>query len=251
MSPDTHHRAALPHYLRALSESDIEVIGPGLPHVEHSDLYWGLSNVVVRDVMTEDVVSVHSSASFKELVRTLSVTGVGAVPVIDDDRHVLGVVSVSDLITRIVVPGAKSHAQTAAEVMTSPPITTSPTTHIIDAARLSSAQRARRLPVIDAENRLVGIVTRADLLRVFLRSDEEIRQHIRNDLLAADLGIDPSSISVLVIDGVVFLTGQVPLRSSHESLVAAVRQIAGVVAVHDQLNHLGDDLPTNTAALRP
>ena len=147
----------------------------------------------VRDVMTTDVAYAHEGTSYKELVRLLATRGVSAVPVVDDQRHVLGVVSEADLLLkqqhpadefqRFLLEGkrrrlerAKAGGVAAAELMTRPAVTVGPEATVAEAARLLRKHLVKRLPVVDPLGRLVGIVSRSDLLTVFLRPDEQIRR---------------------------------------------------------------------------
>jgi CBS domain-containing protein len=101
--------------------------------------------------------------------------------------------------------------------------------------------RVERLPVLDEESRLVGIVTRRDLLKVFLRPDGEIRAEVIDEVLVRALWLPPRGIDVSVTDGVVTLSGHMERKSETEIAVSMTRQIDGVVAVVDQLDHRLDD----------
>jgi CBS-domain-containing membrane protein len=203
----------------------------------------------VRDVMSTDVVTVGKTTSYKEVARLMTVHKVNALPVVIKNNHVVGVVSEADVLRKEerrfwrLVSGlsararrgrAKAEARTAAELMTSPVITTHPDASLASAARLMSDHHIRRLPVLDAPGELIGIVSRRDLLRVFLRPDAEIGAEVHG-VLTGVLLEDPHSVTVQVRDGVVTLRGS--LREP-ELIPAAVRlasDVDGVVAVADEL----------------
>jgi CBS-domain-containing membrane protein len=226
----------------------------------------------VSDVMTRDVVTVDALAPFKEVVRLMQEHHVSALPVVDDDDVLLGIVSEGDLILR-EDPGlaggghmfesrhrakdrAKAAGDLAHELMTSPVISVAPDAPLGEAARLMHRNEVKRLPVVTAEGRLVGIVSRADLLRVFLRDDAAIAKEIREDVIRRTLWIDPDTIRVVVRDGVVSLQGQVERRSLLPIVERLVTSVEGVVGVNDRLSYAADDvvpgeMPTPWTALAP
>jgi CBS domain-containing protein len=176
----------------------------------------------VRDVMTTRVATASPDTTYKQLVQLLAEHRVSAVPVVDERRHVLGVVSEADLLLkqehpqglaealglgsrRRRVERAKAGGAVAADLMTSPVITVGRETSAVEAARPLHAKGVKRLPVEDALGRLVGVVSRADLLAGFLRTDEEIRREILEDLIRHDFLMGPERFDVNVRDGVVVL----------------------------------------------
>lgn len=220
--------------------------------------------IVVRDVMTPDVVTVSESAEFKEVAGLLAAHRVGALPVLNPVGHVVGIVSESDLLltqryphaaetARLIEPGRlrgerhRADGRTAGMVMSAPAITIAPGTTVTQAARLMHTHKVKHLPVVDADGALVGIVSRADLLRVFLRDDEAILADLR-ELLAAEPGIDPGEVGITVTDGVVTLRGRVRRRGAARTLALLARELDGVVGVDDRLDAaVGDrDLPCST-----
>jgi CBS-domain-containing membrane protein len=219
----------------------------------------------VQDVMTRDVVAVRGSTPFKELVRLLNEHRVTALPVLDDaGRVVVGVVSESDLALKEVQPLREGHTPifesarhrgerekaggtTAAVLMTKPAVTVGPETPVATAARLMHDRDVKRLPVVDHGGALVGIVTRADLLKVFLRPDDELRFEILDGVAGELLGLLPGTVAVEVGDGVVRLAGQVPLRSQALTLEKLTKAVDGVVAVETEVGWAVDD----TAAQAP
>lgn len=191
----------------------------------------------VAEVMTTSVVSAYRGASFKKVARSLIDREVTAMPVIDEDRHVVGVVSESDLLSgrRRWRRGKRYRPGVAGELMTSPAITVTPETTVTRAARLLERHRIKRLPVIDGNGHLVGIVSRRDLLRVFTRPDEEIRREITEEIFECLLRIEPGTVSVRVEDGVATLTGRLE-RGLVPIAVSLAAGVDGVVAVTDELN---------------
>lgn len=201
--------------------------------------------------MTTAVVSVEPAATYRFVVDVLIGHRFSAVPVVDEQHRVAGVVSETDLLRKIEYAGqeeprlfegrrrrgdrAKALAGTAADLMSSPPVVVRAGTPIAAAARLMDAERVKRLPVVDDRGRLLGIVSRGDLLKVHLRPDDEIR----TDVMAGLRG-EPA-VSVQVTGGVVTLTGQVDRWSTADLTVRHTRQVAGVVAVTDKLEYVFDD----------
>jgi CBS domain-containing protein len=223
----------------------------------------------VQDVMTTDVVCVRETTSYKELVELLTTRRVSAVPVVDDRGHVLGVVSEADLLLKREQPArplvqvlsaprrrrerAKAQATVAAELMSRPAITIDPEATVAAAARRLHASQIKRLPVVDAVGRLVGIVSRVDLLKGFLRPDEELYSVIVEDVIFGDLFMAPSRFDVHVQDGVVTLQGRCERRSLIPVVVKAVAAVDGVVRVENRLGYNVDDLssPLPEPLVRP
>jgi CBS-domain-containing membrane protein len=214
----------------------------------------------IRDVMTSEVVTVGEHASFKEITATMADHRVSALPVLDDEGRVAGIVSEADLLLKEEFPEgpacrhlfqgrrqrmerAKAAGATAAELMTAPAVTVGPDAGVAEAARLLHRHGIKRLPVVDRAGPLLGIVSRADLLKVFLRGDAEIAREIRQEVLLRAMWVDPDSVAVHVRDGVVTLTGQLERRSLIPIAVSLVRGIDGVVGVVDRLSFEVDDSP--------
>jgi CBS-domain-containing membrane protein len=125
--------------------------------------------------------------------------------------------------------------------MTTPAVTVSPTATITEAARRMHTAGIKRLPVVDETGRLVGIVSRADLLKVFTRPDEAIWREIMDDVIVGDFMMDPSRFFIEVVDGVVLLQGKAERSSLIPYLVRTVQHVEGVVRVEDQLSFDVDD----------
>jgi CBS domain-containing protein len=236
---DDRHTAAKPHGGPA----------PGSSH------HHGRFHTTVRDVMTTEVVTVDRITPYKEIARLIAEHRISAVPVLIMGRHVAGVVSEDDLLAardgaaRQARTGNTGHLSwprrrnpphprlTASELMTSPAITIHPDAPIPRAAKLLHTHHIKRLPVVDPNGTLIGIVSRRDLLSVFLRPDAQIANEVR-ELLTEILFADPASITVAVHGGVVTLTGQAGPEDQHDLIPVAVRliwDVAGVVDVVDKL----------------
>ncbi len=201
----------------------------------------------VDDVMTREVVSVSPEASYMEIVAKLVDHTVSALPVVDGAGQVVGVVSEADLLPRVEVtdgarrPRRKAHAMRAEELMTAPAITIRPDAAVAEAARVLDATRFKRLPVVDGEGRLIGIVSRRDLLRMYTRGDDEIRADIVEKVLRRDLWVDPATMDVRVAAGVVTLTGELDTRSLAGIAVRLASAVPGVVRVDNRLRWAQDD----------
>ncbi|MER7751919.1 CBS domain-containing protein [Kitasatospora sp. NPDC097643] len=211
----------------------------------------------VHDVMTQEVITARSGTPFKEIAALFHRNDITAIPVIDDQGHPIGMVSEADLIRKAAVlpdpegrtPGrwldakdrARAEAETAGGLMTSPAVTARATWSVPEAARQMDKHKVKRLPVVDDVGRLVGIVSRRDLLQVFLRHDAAIREEITHDVLGQTLWLAPGDVQVVVRDGVVTLTGRLPRRSMIPIAEQLCRAVDGVVAVHQTLDFTEDD----------
>ncbi|MEU2337895.1 CBS domain-containing protein [Streptomyces sp. NPDC006654] len=216
----------------------------------------------VEELMTRRVVRALRDTSFKELVRLLADNDVTAVPVVDDLGRPLGVVSEADLMRksadqadpsgRTPVPHleawerAKAEGSRAEELMSAPAVCARPDWSVVEAARLMETQHVKRLPVVDEADRLLGIVSRGDLLRVFLRGDDAIREEITRELLRGTLGIEPADVAAEVREGRVELNGTVEYRSLVPVVEQLCRGVDGVVSVTGNLAWRRDD--TRSAA---
>ncbi|MDN3058157.1 CBS domain-containing protein [Streptomyces sp. SRF1] len=215
---------------------------------------------IVSDVMTRTVVAVGRDASFKELVQTLGQWRVSAMPVLEGEGRVIGVVSEADLLPkeeyrdadpdrfeqlRRLPDLAKAGAVTAEELMSSPAVTVHPDATLAEAARIMAIRGVKRLPVVDAESKLQGIVSRGDLLKVFLRPDQDIEEEVRRTVVS--YLFPGSNVHVQVREGVVTLGGQ--LRDTALIPVAArlVRAVEGVVDVECHFRGVGPDEAGRTA----
>ncbi|MEV7687478.1 CBS domain-containing protein [Streptomyces bungoensis] len=206
---------------------------------------------LVRDVMDVPAASVHDELPYRDIARLLAREQVSAVPVVDEEDHVVGVVSESDLLAKIAFeasghrPGpvgrlrerrmhGKAHGESAADLMTSPAITVLPGATVAEAAWLAALSRLKRLPVTDRQGRLVGVVRRDALLQALIRDDTGIRTEVETRIAALCPPAERDAVDVTVHDGVVELTGKVP-RATMDRLVAEVEAITDVVEVKNLL----------------
>ncbi|MFG2138468.1 CBS domain-containing protein [Streptomyces sp. NPDC048650] len=190
----------------------------------------------VGSIMTGDVVAARRETPADELARWLTEFDINGVPVVDADDKVLGIVSATDLARVRRVSGARANP-VAALVMSAPAHTIRADDSVVRAARLMSASGVERLPVVDEEARLVGMVTRRDVLRIFTPPDADIRDQVVDEIVVRTLELSPRSVDVSVHDGVVTLVGQVATSGQAVVVVRMVRQVDGVVAVIDRLAH--------------
>jgi CBS domain-containing protein len=209
---------------------------------------------IVSDVMTRTVAAVGHRAPFKEIVRTMRDRRVSALPVVEGEGRVVGVVSEADLLAKEELRDgddglptspphpaadaagpAKADAMTAAELMTSPALTTRADATLAQAARTMARHRVKRLPVVDERGVLQGIVSRADLLKVFLRDDEEIAEEVRREVVSYLFPMPASAVRVDVEDGVVKLGGRIRDTALVPVAARLVRAVEGVVDVRFDL----------------
>lgn len=201
---------------------------------------------IVRDVMTKTVAAIDRGARFKEVVETMEEWKVSALPVLAGEDCVVGVVSEADLLPkeefresdpdrlaqlRQVDDVGRAEALTAGELMTSPAVTARADATLSQAARTMARESVKRLPVVDGHGALKGIVSRADLLKVFLRTDEDLAEEVRRDIVAALFAAPAKELQVTVVDGVVTLSGRVRDTSLIPVIARLVRSVEGVVDV--------------------
>lgn len=214
----------------------------------------------VKELMTEEVITVGPETPLKEVAGILAQRSISGLPVCDDEGRVLGIVSEGDILFKeqgqIDRPGGifgwfaegirtpaleKSLARTAAEAMTAPAIAIRPERPVAAAARMMVEHGVNRLPVVK-DGKLVGILTRADLVRAFTRNDLELLTDIREDVLRRALWIDPDLVEVTVSNGEVVLSGELEAKSDVEVLTKLVKRIPGVVSVESKVEWTHDDL---------
>ncbi|MER5436689.1 CBS domain-containing protein [Streptomyces sp. NPDC002588] len=208
---------------------------------------------IVSDVMTHTVAAVGRGATFKEIVQLMQDWKISALPVIEGEGRVVGVVSEADLLPkeefrdsdpdrytqlRRLSDLAKAGAVTADELMTSPALTVHADATLAQAARIMARAKVKRLPVVDAVGLLEGVVSRADLLKVFLRTDEEIAEEVRREVVSYLFSTPESSVRVDVRDGRVRLVGRVRDTSLVPVAARLVRAVEGVVDVDFDLTRL-------------
>ena len=220
----------------------------------------------VSDVMTTQVHVASPLAPFKLVVRLIEENRVSAIPIVDQQGIPVGIVSESDLLLkerRLELESsrdllhvqkrrqerAKAAGSFASDVMTSPPITIPSNTSLSSAARLMQERNVRRLIVVDQRGRIAGIVSRSDLLRVFLRTDEELHEEIAGELIPAIIPLSDGGVGVEVDWNIATLSGQVERKSDAEILIRLTKELDGVVGVVDQLTYRWDD--TDIAPVEP
>jgi CBS domain-containing protein len=210
----------------------------------------------VEDIMSTDVATVRPETSLKEVARLLVERGVSGVPVVTAAGEVLGVVSERDLLPHRHAPEPRRRGlfrrpraevtpHTAADVMSAPPVTVEPFWTIPGAADAMRVHDIKRLPVVK-RGVLVGIVSRADIVRAFARSDEEVRRELRELVTHhQDLFSDRGEVEVVVNAGETTLAGKIERRSVAEMLPALAAKVPGVVSVDSRLSWLDDDVESH------
>ena len=217
--------------------------------------------LTIRDVMVRTVVTAGPRTLLKDVAQSLVDHRISGMPVVDADGAVLGVVSEADVLLKEGGAAAIQHrslarvrgespetraqlakvaATTAGEAMTAPPITIGPDGSVAEAAALMVGRRVNRLPVVE-DGRLVGIVSRADLVRAFIRSDDELARTIREDVLLRVLWLDPTLFTVEVVDGVAGVSGRVERRSTVEMIERCISLVPGIVTVNVTVGWSLDD----------
>lgn len=217
----------------------------------------------VGSLMAGDVVTVTAPTPSAASAALMEEHRVNGLPVVDADDRVVGMLSASDLrrppapehglrrsdgrglLPRAVRRPRRTAARaargegTAGETMTAPAIVVHAEESIAEVARTMAGRGVERLPVVDEEDRLVGIVTRRDLLAVFLRPDAEIRGEVTETVLGRTLGLAPDAVDVRVDEGVVTLKGRLERTGELPVVVRLVQQVDGVVSVVDELTSAG------------
>ena len=211
--------------------------------------------------MTRPVITVGRETPLKDVARLLIESGISGVPVVDASGSVLGVVSEADFLAKQQGSQSIRHrrfapllgetaeaqkqldklaARTSGEAMTAPAVTIEPNRPLHEAAALMTRRRINRLPVVEVGS-LVGIVTRTDLVRAYLRSDEELAQTIREEVLHRILWLDPAAFTVAVRNGEAVVTGSVERRSTAEIVEETLKLVPGVVNVRANVRWTLDD----------
>jgi CBS domain-containing protein len=230
---------------------------PGRPKID-AETEKGVS-MKVDDLMTREVVSVSPETTLKEVAAKLVEHRISGLPVCDPDGTVVGVVSEADILYRergpaeregllarlfeegLAAETRKAAARTAGDAMSAPPITILGYRTVSTAARTMLEHHVKRLPVVDIAGHLLGIVTRADLVRAFVRSDEEIGREIREDVVERTLWSGPNAVAVTVKGGEVELTGEVETEGDLDLLERLVAQVPGVVEVKAAITCRSED----------
>ena len=206
----------------------------------------------ISEVMTRNVVTVTCRTPLKEVARQLVRRRVSGLPVVDEDGSVVGVVSEGDILAKecdrasghgslldhlfeVDGGGLKHDARDAGDAMTSPAVTIRPNRTVAEAAATMLDRCVNRLPVVDRDGKLVGIVTRADLVRAFVRGDEAIEEEIRNDVILRTLWSSPDRLRVEVEGGEVTIDGEVSDAESAQLLAHFIERVPGVVGIRSRV----------------
>ncbi|RDI74338.1 CBS domain [Gaiella occulta] len=211
----------------------------------------------VKDVMTTEVVTATPGMSLKEAAGLLAGRGISGMPVVAEDGKVLGVISEADVLVKeaearpaggllrwLAMPdpawAQRSVAVTVGEAMSAPALTITPGRPVAEAARVMLEEGVNRLPVVDRDGTLAGLVSRGDLVRAFARSDEEIRREIEEDVLRRVLWLEEGTVRVSVDDGAVTLSGEMPTADDARIASTFVSRVPGVVSVASTVRHRAD-----------
>jgi CBS domain-containing protein len=229
-----------------------------------------MRTLTVRDVMTPRVVIAREETPFKELVRIMAENRVSGVPIVaGDPPRLAGIVTEADLLrvgTHEQAPRSASlelfidrgrleaierpaEDVRARDIWTRDVVTVGPGVSVRAAARRMLHHGVKRLPVVDEDGQILGIVSRRDVLRPYLRSDEDIRREVEEDLILKMMWIEPGTVTATVSRGVVHLERTVDLNSSRDILEELVRRVAGVVGVENELGYRSDDRKIATGPL--
>jgi len=206
----------------------------------------------VQDLMTRDVTTVAPATSLRDAAGLLARKGISGLPVVSATGEVVGVLSEADIVVKAGGEVARNRllgwllesdfgledkikAATVGDAMSAPPVTISPKRPVHEAARLMVAENVNRLPVVD-KGKLTGIITRADIVRAFTRSDAELLDEIRKDILRGTFWLEPGRVTVTVVDGEVTLRGDVETEADQELLPHFVAHVPGVISVDADLS---------------
>jgi CBS domain-containing protein len=206
--------------------------------------------------MTTDVSTIGPDALVKDAAIEFVQRRISGMPVVSSDGEVLGVISETDILPKesgeqrggrgfmqwLVDPdepwiNRRFDAVIVEDAMSSPARTILPERPLAEAAKIMLDEDINRLPVVDSDGLLVGLVSRGDLIRAFARPDEEIRREIQDDVIHGAMWIDPNALDVSVTSGIVTLKGEVSSQADAEILPTFARKVPGVVDVHSTLTY--------------
>ncbi len=193
--------------------------------------------------MTTDVITVSSETGIRDAARLMFRNRVSGLPVTTPDGTLAGIITEADFL-RLEVErqeGVTDLGETVGDVMSPGVVTTGPDTEIYEAAKMMTFQDIKRLPVVDDDSRLLGIISRADIVSVFTRPDDVIEDEIREDLIRRVLFIDPDQLDVSVANGVVTFVGEVGTRNEARLLSELASRLDGVLHVESKLAWRYDD----------
>jgi CBS-domain-containing membrane protein len=198
----------------------------------------------VVDLMTTEVIAVSRDTGLREAARLMFRNRVSGLPITEPDGTLIGIITEADFL-RLEVErqeGARDQVATVGEVMSIGVVTIRPEMEIYEAAKIMAVQEVKRLPVVDDDNRLLGVISRADIVSIFTRPDDVIEDEIREDLLRRVLFIDPDELGVSVTNGVVALSGEVGTRAEASMLEELTNRLDGVFGVEAKLTWLHADV---------
>jgi CBS-domain-containing membrane protein len=217
--------------------------------------------------MTRDVITIGPDAPLKEAARRMIEAGVSGLPVTDTDGALLGVITEADFVAteadrrqkrpagllRFLYTDAEppSRERVVEDVMTKDLIVLGPEADHAEAARLMQTEGVKRIPVVDEDDRLVGLVSRSDILRIFARPDNEILEEIEDDVIGRILWIDPRRVEIKSVNGNVVLRGRLETRSDAELLAELTGRLDGVVSVENHLEFDIDNLKLDMTGIPP
>ena len=210
----------------------------------------------VLDLMTTEVVTVTPGISLKEAARTMTDLGVSGLPVLDDQGRIVGIITEADFLAReagraeprrrrlldaLFSEPQVAEAENVEQAMTLDPVVIYPEASLTEAARVMVNHGVKRLPVVDADGRLRGVISRADVVAAFTRPDDVIEDEIREDVIRRILFLEDGAVDVKVADGVVTLRGTVPTKSDARLLEELTRRLDGVVRLIAEVGFEVDD----------
>lgn len=198
----------------------------------------------VVDLMTTEVIAVSRDTGLREAARLMFRNRVSGLPVTEPDGTLIGIITEADFL-RLEVErqeGARDQVATVGEVMSIGVVTIRPEMEIYEAAKIMAVQEVKRLPVVGDDNRLLAVISRADIVSIFTRPDDVIEDEIREDLLRRVLFIDPDELGVSVTNGVVALSGEVGTRAEASMLEELTNRLDGVFGVETKLTWLHADV---------
>lgn len=197
----------------------------------------------VVDLMTTDVIAVSRETGLRDAARLMFRNRVSGLPIVDGAGELVGIITEADFLKLEVErqEGTRGQGDTVGDVMSRGVVTVSPNVEIYEAAKIMAVQEVKRLPVVDEDNRLLGVISRSDIVSIFTRPDDVIEDEIREDLIRRVLFIDPDGVQVGVANGVVTLSGQVATRSEASMLEELTNRLDGVLGVESKLTWTESD----------
>ena len=211
----------------------------------------------VVDLMASEVISVRKETPLRDAARLMVEKGISGLPVTDEDGALVGVISEGDFLRKEVDRGdvfgrgllgvlfesrdSLADAETVGEVMSDNIFTVSPDASLVEAARTMTSHGVKRLPVVTREGKLVGVISRRDVVAAFTRPDELIDDEIREDILRRLLFLDPALLEITVTGGVVEISGELPTKTDARLLEAMVQRTDGVIRAEFDLTWKHDD----------